>query len=190
MKTMNESQKGSNELIRTLDRSKRLLRFGVAVMIQGICFRIFDWGYSPIFFITSICIFLIAFFIRVPFWRSLSYKSLLWTLTAVVFGLRVLFVIQHLPEAKSVIMVSNALIGLTFFVELTASYAYEKAWDLNIWLKIWLGFIVFTMFIGFLFKIQHWPGADQALLFSLQSLSLIFLLMAKDPEWGLKKETA
>lgn len=182
-------QKIQEETLFLIDKKYRIMKttmklFGVIapiIIAFGTLFKIEHWSGAGI--LLAVGFFLLAF-VFLPSAVYVSYREVnnntlkLAHVSGFIAGFLVsisfLFKIQHWPATSIIMLVGILVTGLIFlpavFVDKIKSAVSGK--QRMIYLIGWLGSFIYLT--GFLFKVNHWPGASILLI----SGSLIFLVIA------------
>lgn len=100
---------------------------------------------------------------------------ILGLISAMILSTGVIFKMEHWPAAQIMIILGTLLLVLLFFPAALINNYKAEGNSQNRLLYIVTYITCFVVFIGILFKIQHWPNAGVALLIALPFPYIVFL---------------
>lgn len=173
-----ELQKVQENTLLLIDKKYRIMKttmkiFGVVapiLMALGALFKIQHWPGAGVmltlgFFLLTFVFLPSAIYVS---YREVSNRTRLFThlsgfFAGFLFAISFLFKIQHWPGANIAMLVAAAITGFCFIPSFFIHQIRQATTNSK---KVALGFGLFGSFIylaGFLFKVNHWPGATMLL---------------------------
>ena len=137
---------------------KKLLTFSIALIMIGALCRIQHWPYGKEMFITGFGMLLIGFFVRFLGKKEKDLGAYLEIISVILFVVHSVMSALKLPY-NSIVRSAFFVCVIVYLVKYSLSKWKDRAEEKFTFSRFLFILGAFTIILGAIFKIQHWPGS-------------------------------